>query len=112
VGRLLAELAEHKASLDWHRALRLFASTASATWLKDTLHRRSKCYGTVPGFRIKPRRRLAVALDTSASIGGPELAAFVGEMRHIWRAGARSRSSSATRSSSAPIRSAAVRLPR
>ena len=42
----------------------------------------------MPGFKVKPRQRLVLAMDTSGSVGAEELGAFVEEMRHLWRTGA------------------------
>jgi predicted metal-dependent peptidase len=87
--RLIALRTSKRPSLDWRRMLRLFVSTAADTFLKNTVHRPSKRYGTIPGFKIKPRQNVAVVIDTSGSISAGELALFDAELRHIHRAGAR-----------------------
>jgi predicted metal-dependent peptidase len=88
VRRRLGELIARRPTLDWRRVLRLFGATAQSTSLRNTVHRRSKRYGTVPGTKIQPHRRLAVVLDTSGSVSAEDLASFMSEVHHIWRAGA------------------------
>ena len=77
-----------KPSLDWRRALRLFASSSNRTYLKNTIRRPSKRYGTTPGIKIRHKQRLLVAVDTSGSVSGPELQRFFSEIYQIWRHGA------------------------
>lgn len=91
-GSLLAALpaaGAQPAVTDWRRALRLFAASGSSTFLKSTIRRPSKRYGTVPGIRLHRRRELAVAVDTSGSISAGDMARFFREIHQIWRQGAR-----------------------
>ncbi|MFC6978421.1 VWA-like domain-containing protein [Microbulbifer taiwanensis] len=81
-------LARRRPSLNWRRALRLFAASSRRTSVRNTLRRPSKRYGTTPGTRIQPHQRLLVAVDTSASIDDAQLSAFFAEINHLWRAGA------------------------
>jgi len=74
--------------VDWRRVLRLFAGTTGKTYLKTTLKRPSKRYGTVPGNVLRHKQHLLVAIDTSGSIGQPELNLFFSELFFLWRAGA------------------------
>ena len=78
----------HKPSLDWRRALRLFASSSNRTYLKNTIRRPSKRYGTTPGIKIRRKQRLLVAVDTSGSVSDPEVQRFFSEIYQIWRHGA------------------------
>ncbi|NME68046.1 vWA domain-containing protein [Flammeovirga aprica] len=75
-------------SVDWRRILRLFTSSSSKTFLKNTLKRPSKRYGTTPGIKIKRKNKLLVAIDTSGSVSNEELNIFFGEIYHIWKQGA------------------------
>ena len=85
----LEKALQHPApGLNWQQVLRLFAESASKTRLQNTIKRPSKRYGTVPGLRIRHRRRLLVAIDTSGSIGQEDLLVFFHEIFHLWRAGA------------------------
>lgn len=80
--------ARHRPSLDWRRALRLFASSSNRTYLKNTIRRPSKRYGTTPGIKIRRRQRLLVAVDTSGSVSDAEVQRFFSEIYQIWRHGA------------------------
>jgi len=88
--RTLLEQKQSKgdASIDWGRALRLFASAGYRTRVSATSRRRSRRFGTYPGVRIRRERRLAVVVDTSGSIGAQELKLFFAEIDRIHRTGA------------------------
>ncbi len=73
---------------NWQVLLRLFAAAAARTRLQNTIRRPSKRYGVNPGIKIRRQHRLLIALDTSGSIGAPELQHFFQEVYAIWRAGA------------------------
>lgn len=75
-------------TVDWRRILRLFTESSSKTYLKNTLKRPSKRYGTSPGIKLRKRQKILVALDTSGSISEEELQSFFGEIYHIWKRGA------------------------
>ena len=81
-------LIPNSGSLNWRVVLRIFASSAASTKLQNTIRRLSKRYGTSPGIRIKRRKRLLVALDTSGSIGKEEFEQFFREIHQLWRSGA------------------------
>jgi len=95
-GNLPAGLAERLAEIlkdmdpkfNWRRVLRLFASSSNSSYIKNTIRRPSRRYGTVPGIKIKRRNRLLVAIDTSGSIQQEELLEFFSEIYFIWRQGA------------------------
>ena len=65
--------------------LKLFSESSKKTFIKTTLKRPSKRYGTTPGIKIKRKQKLLIAVDTSGSIAVNELALFFGEINHIWR---------------------------
>jgi len=95
-GNLPAGLAEKLAEIlkdmeprfNWRRVLRLFATSSNSSYIKNTIRRPSRRYGTVPGIKIKRRNRLLVAIDTSGSIQQKELLEFFSEIYFIWRQGA------------------------
>lgn len=95
-GNLPAGLAEKLAEIlkdmepkfNWRRVLRLFAASSNSSYIKNTIRRPSRRYGTVPGIKIKRRNRLLVAIDTSGSIQQEELLEFFSEIYFIWRQGA------------------------
>lgn len=74
-------------TLDWKRVLRMFAETSSRTFLKNTVRRPSKRYGTTPGIKVRRRQKLLVAIDTSGSVSADELHAFFSEIYHIYKRG-------------------------
>lgn len=88
-GQLQTVLKEAMARLDsvvsWKRLLKIFAESSKKTFLKNTLKRRSKRYGTIPGIKVRQKQKLLVAVDTSGSIIAEELAAFFKEIYFIWK---------------------------
>lgn len=82
-GALQAQLAELwvPAGLPWPRLLQQFLLTAATSHRGTTLHRLSRRYGIPPALRTRPRCRILVVLDTSASISEKQLAAFWQEIR-------------------------------
>ncbi len=75
-------------AVNWRRLLRIFTESSSRTYIRSTLKRPSKRYGTTPGIKVRKRQKLLVAVDTSGSITEEELSEFFGEMYHIWKQGA------------------------
>lgn len=88
VEKLRGMLQALKPKFDWRRMLRLFAASSNSSYLKNTLRRPSKRYGTSPGVKLKRRHKLLLAIDTSGSIPIRDLEVFYGEIYHIWRQGA------------------------
>lgn len=80
-----------KPKVDWKRTLRLFAAGAGRTKVVGTQRRESTRYNTFPGTKIKRLHQLLVAVDTSGSIGQPQLDAFFDEIHGIFRSGAKVR---------------------
>lgn len=80
--------AKRKPVVNWRRLLRIFAESSSRTYVRNTLKRPSRRYGTTPGIRIRKRQKLLVAVDTSGSIRDEELKDFFTEIYHIWKQGA------------------------
>ena len=90
--QLIAFLPRHQqkrqASIDWRRALRLFAASSERTYLKTTIKRPSRRFGTTPGIKVRRRQKILVVVDSSASLDLDMLNRFFGEIYHIWRQGA------------------------
>jgi len=86
--RLAEILKDMESKFNWRRVLRLFATSSNSSYIKNTIRRPSRRYGTVPGIKIKRRNRLLVAIDTSGSIQQEELLEFFSEIYFIWRQGA------------------------
>jgi len=74
--------------LNWRRVMRMFTNNSSKTYMKNSIRRVSKRYGTVPGNKIQKRNKLLVAIDSSASIVHNEYQLFFSELHHIYKTGA------------------------
>lgn len=72
-------------SVNWKRLLRLFAESSRKTYLKNTIKKTSKRYGTIPGIKIKQRQKILVAIDTSGSVSEEEFQDFFSEIYHVYR---------------------------
>jgi predicted metal-dependent peptidase len=75
-----------KPHLNWKIALKQFSTTARRSYLKNTIKRTSRRYGTIPGIKIKNRSHFVIAIDTSASISKKKLERFFEEIYHIYKA--------------------------
>ena len=84
---VIALIEQLEPTVDWRRVLAMFANSGRRTRLQNTLRRPSKRYGTYPGRKVRREHRLAVAIDTSASVTDADLSAFFGEIFGIWRQG-------------------------
>ena len=80
--------ATQKSTINWKRILRLFTNSSPKTYLKNTIRRPSKRYGTSPGFKIKKKQKILLAIDTSGSIQEQEFHRFFREINQVWRQGA------------------------
>ena len=74
--------------IDWRRVLHLFCGSGRRSALQPTMRRPSRRYGGFPGTKVRPQRRLLVAIDTSGSISEADLSDFFAEIFGIWRSGA------------------------
>ena len=74
--------------LNWRRVMRMFTNNSSKTYMKNSIRRASKRYGTVPGNKIQKRNKLLVAIDSSGSIMENEYQVFFSELYHIYKTGA------------------------
>jgi len=77
----------NSALLNWRRVLRMFTNNSSKTYMKNSIRRASKRYGTVPGNKIKKRNKILVAIDSSGSIMETEYQVFFSELYHIYKTG-------------------------
>jgi len=74
--------------LPWGRIMRAFVQRSGAIALRHTHRRPSRRYSNSPGLRKVRHPRLVVVVDTSASIGSIEWAAFFKEIGSLKRRGA------------------------
>ena len=58
------------------------------TYLRNTLRRPSKRYGTTPGIKVRRRHQVIVAVDTSGSITDAMLSLVFAEIHQLYRQGA------------------------
>lgn len=71
--------------LNWKRVLRLFMQSSQKTYLKSTIKKQSRRYGTFPGIKIKQKQKILIAIDTSGSINEADLGNFFSEIYHVWK---------------------------
>jgi len=85
--RAIAAATPRRSRTDWRRMIHVFGTSGMTTYLKPTIMAPSRRFGTVPGVRVRQRQSLAVAIDTSGSIGDDMLQAFFAEVHALWRLG-------------------------
>ena len=79
----LDQLLFRRPQVPWRRVLRMFGATSSSSYIRNTLARPSKRYGTSPGIRVQRRRNLVVAVDTSGSVNLAALIEFFSEIHSL-----------------------------
>jgi predicted metal-dependent peptidase len=72
---------------DWKGYLRRFAGGSTKTFTKKTRRKYNKRYEDNPGLKIKQKRHILFAIDTSGSVSTSELKECVGELHHIHKTG-------------------------
>lgn len=78
-------IAKTKPQVPWQMILKQFVSKLSNGELSHTKKRLSKRFGTRPGIKIKPKLKLAIAMDVSGSITEKEYEVFLNEIFAITR---------------------------
>jgi predicted metal-dependent peptidase len=73
---------------DWKGYLRRFAGGSTKVYTKKTRRKFNKRYEDNPGLKIKQRKHILVAIDTSGSVSTNELKEFLQEIYHIHKTGA------------------------
>jgi predicted metal-dependent peptidase len=86
-GMLEKLYAKTKPVTDWKAALRRFGTRSQKTTTKSTRNRPNKRYPDASAIRIKPKKKMAVAIDTSGSVSDYELALFFDQIEHIMKVG-------------------------
>ncbi len=96
------KLSRKAPTVDWRRAIRVFAASSLRTRMVGTQKRPSKRYGAdafsgevtaqvarvSEGIKVKRYQELAVILDTSGSIQREHFERFFSELHGVWRMGA------------------------
>ena len=72
---------------DWKGYLRRFTGGSTKIFTKKSRRKLSKRFEGNPGLKIKPKRHILVALDTSGSVSTEELKEFLGEIHHMEKTG-------------------------
>jgi predicted metal-dependent peptidase len=75
------------AKFDWRGYLRRFAGGSTKIYTKKTRRKFNKRYEENPGLKIKPRRHILFAIDTSGSVSTSELQECMNELYHIHKTG-------------------------
>ncbi len=72
---------------DWRGYLRRFTGGSQKVYTKKTRRKYNKRYDENPGLKIKPKRHVLVAVDTSGSVNNEELREFFHEVHHMHKTG-------------------------
>lgn len=72
---------------DWRGYLRRFADSSIKVYTKKTRRKESRRFFGNPGLKIKQKKHILVAIDTSGSVSNDELTEFMQEINHIYRTG-------------------------
>lgn len=72
---------------DWKGYLRRFAGGSVKVYTKKLRRKFNKRYEDNPGLKVKPKKHILVAIDTSGSVNNSELKEFMNEIYHIHKTG-------------------------
>lgn len=72
---------------DWKAYVRRFAGGSNIYYTKKTRRKESRRYSDSPGLKIKEKKHIMVAVDTSGSVSSTEFFEFMGQIHHIWKSG-------------------------
>lgn len=72
---------------DWRGYLRMFSGGSVKVITKKTRRKYNKRYEDNPALKIKQRKHVLVAIDTSGSVSPDELVEFMQEINHIHKTG-------------------------
>ena len=72
---------------DWKGFLRRFSGASVKVYTKKSRRKLSKRYEENPGLKIKQKKHVLVAVDTSGSVSNDELIEFFQEINHIHKTG-------------------------
>ena len=78
---------QEEPKFDWKGYLRRFAGGSTKIYTKKSRRKYNKRYDENPGLKIKPRRHILFAIDTSGSVSAEELRECVQELHHIHKTG-------------------------
>jgi len=73
--------------IDWKGYFRRFIGNSDKIYTKKTRRKLNRRYPENPALKIKTKKHVLVAIDTSGSVSNKELQEFFGEIKHIHRTG-------------------------
>ena len=72
---------------DWKNYVRRFSGTSSKVYTKKLRRKENRKFDDNPGLKIKMKKHVLLAIDTSGSVSNEEVKEFMGEMKHIYKTG-------------------------
>ena len=72
---------------DWKNYVRRFSGTSSRVFTKKLRRKENRKFEDNPGLKIKMKKHVLLAIDTSGSVSNEEVKEFMGEMKHIHKTG-------------------------
>jgi len=72
---------------DWKNYVRRFSGTSSRVFTKKLRRKENRKFDDNPGLKIKMKKHVLLAIDTSGSVSNSEVKEFMGEMKHIHKTG-------------------------
>lgn len=72
---------------DWKNYVRRFSGTSSKVYTKKLRRKENRKFEDNPGLKIKMKKHVLLAIDTSGSVSDNEVKEFMGEMKHIHKTG-------------------------
>lgn len=85
---LIDEILKEKPEFfNWKAYLRRFVGGSHIYYTKKTRRKQSKRFSENPGLKIKEKKHLMVAVDTSGSVSNKEFMEFMGQIHHLWKTG-------------------------
>lgn len=72
---------------DWKNYVRRFSGTSSKVFTRKLRRKENRKFEDNPGLKIKMKKHVLLAIDTSGSVSNEEVKEFMGEMKHIHKTG-------------------------
>jgi predicted metal-dependent peptidase len=72
---------------DWRGYIRRFTGVSTRVFSKKIRRKENRKFPDSPGLKLKMKQHMLLAIDTSGSVSDKELAEFMNEMHHIYKAG-------------------------
>ncbi len=82
---IIKKAQQSKHNINWRRVIKQFAARNTGSKIVNTISRPSKRYGSSPGIKIKSRKKLLIAIDTSGSVDEKKLQAFYQAIHQLWQ---------------------------